>query len=316
MKDRTHEFSAIVNTTSLRSRNERPSPDLKRPSANDHHPLVPKSEFIRIALAISRDINSTSSKLDKLAKLAKRKTLFDDKPVEISELTNIIKQEIAKLNKQIALLQQYVRDSKRKVTSKQAAENSANIVVLLQSKLANLSMSFKDVLEIRTQNIKQSKSRQEQFMLTSPESTPSRTMSDSPLYNLNRRNSTSKNDYLAIDLATPSTENPAQQYQQQSQLLITEQDTNYIESRSTAIQSIESTIAELGSIFQQLAQMVAEQRETVQRIDQDVDDIEMNVSNAQKELLKYYASISSNRWLMLKVFATVIVFFVVFTFVS
>lgn len=48
---------------------------------------------------------------------------------------------------------------------------------------------------------------------------------------------------------------------------------NYIQSRSTAIESIESTIAELGQIFSQLAGMVAEQRETVQRIDADTTDI-------------------------------------------
>ena len=82
----------------------------------------------------------------------------------------------------------------------------------------------------------------------------------------------------------------------------------YIQSRSTAIESIESTIAELGQIFTQLAQMVAEQRETVQRIDADTVDIAANVSGAQRELLKYYASISSNRWLMLKVFGVLIVF--------
>jgi syntaxin 5 len=92
----------------------------------------------------------------------------------------------------------------------------------------------------------------------------------------------------------------------------------YIQTRSTAIESIESTIAELGQIFTQLAQMVAEQRETVQRIDADTVDIASNVSGAQRELLKYYASISSNRWLMLKVFGVLIVFvslsrFVVFT---
>jgi hypothetical protein len=83
---------------------------------------------------------------------------------------------------------------------------------------------------------------------------------------------------------------------------------NYIQSRSTAIESIESTIAELGQIFTQLATMVAEQRETVQRIDADTMDIASNVSGAQRELLKYYASISSNRWLMLKVFGVLIVF--------
>ena len=48
---------------------------------------------------------------------------------------------------------------------------------------------------------------------------------------------------------------------------------DYIQTRSTAIESIESTIAELGQIFTQLAQMVAEQRETVQRIDADTVDI-------------------------------------------
>jgi syntaxin 5 len=54
--------------------------------------------------------------------------------------------------------------------------------------------------------------------------------------------------------------------------------------------------------------MVAEQRETVQRIDADTVDIASNIGGAQRELLKYYASISSNRWLMLKVFGVLIVF--------
>jgi syntaxin 5 len=83
---------------------------------------------------------------------------------------------------------------------------------------------------------------------------------------------------------------------------------SYIQSRSTAIESIETTIAELGQIFNQLAHMVAEQRETVQRIDADTFDIASNVGGAQRELLKYYSSISSNRWLMLKVFGVLIVF--------
>jgi syntaxin 5 len=61
--------------------------------------------------------------------------------------------------------------------------------------------------------------------------------------------------------------------------------------------------------------MVAEQRETVQRIDQNTDDIEMNVMGAQRELLKYYTSISSNRWLIVKIFVTIVLFFLLFTFI-
>lgn len=71
-------------------------------------------------------------------------------PISLAqELTYIIKQDIAKLNKQIAMLQSYTKD--HKLGSKQATEHSSNVVVSLQSKLANTSMSFKDVLEIRTE---------------------------------------------------------------------------------------------------------------------------------------------------------------------
>lgn len=40
---------------------------------------------------------------------------------------------------------------------------------------------------------------------------------------------------------------------------------SYIQRRADTMQNIESTIVELGSIFQQLAHMVKEQEETVQR---------------------------------------------------
>jgi len=54
--------------------------------------------------------------------------------------------------------------------------------------------------------------------------------------------------------------------------------------------------------------MVAEQRETVQRIDADTQDIAHNISMGHNELLKYWGRISSDRWLMLKIFGVLIVF--------
>ena len=55
----------------------------------------------------------------------------------------------------------------------------------------------------------------------------------------------------------------------------------YLSSRSTAIETIESTVAELGQIFSQLAHMVAVQGEQVTRIDADTEDIAANVTGAQ-----------------------------------
>ncbi|GBB94448.1 hypothetical protein RclHR1_02360006 [Rhizophagus clarus] len=316
VKDRTSEFYAAVESIRTRTTNShggfqaRHNLEHRRPLLNNNNNNklvngstgVNKSEFARMAAAIGKDINNTAAKLQKLTKLAKRKTLFDDRPVEISELTYIIKQDIAKLNKQIALLQQYVRDHKK--NNKQADEHSSNVVVMLQSKLASTSMSFKDVLEIRTQNMKASKDRKEQFMFSSSQQTDI-PATDSPLYNTQRRVQ-QNTDFLALDMSSG----------QAQQLQYIDQQDNYIESRATAIESIESTIAELGNIFQQLATMVAEQRETVQRIDANTDEIQTHVEGAQKELLKYYASISSNRWLMVKIFAVIIFFFLVFILVT
>lgn len=53
---------------------------------------------------------------------------------------------------------------------------------------------------------------------------------------------------------------------QMQQLAFADQTDAYLQSRSDAVQTIESTIVELGGIFQQLATMVREQEEMVQRL--------------------------------------------------
>ena len=93
--------------------------------------------------------------------VAKRKTLFDDRPVEISELTYIIKRDIASLNSRISQLQSISNSSGGSAgggagagagaKGKQAEEHNSNVLVMLQGKLASTSMGFKEVLEVRTQ---------------------------------------------------------------------------------------------------------------------------------------------------------------------
>jgi hypothetical protein len=73
---------------------------------------------------------------------------------------------------------------------------------------------------------------------------------------------------------------------------------------------VERTIAELGGIFGQLATMVAEQGELAIRIDEHMDETVANVESAQAHLLKYLQRISSNRWLVMKVFAVLLIFMV------
>ena len=107
--------------------------------------------------------------------------------------------------------------------------------------------------------------------------------------------------------------------QQQQQSLILEQepllgDSKTIRARNTALGTIESTINELGSIYQQLAHLVAEQGETVQRIDFNIEDMSVNVLGAQNQLARYLRRVNSNRFLIAKVFLAFILCIIIFKF--
>jgi syntaxin 5 len=82
---------------------------------------------------------------------------------------------------------------------------------------------------------------------------------------------------------------------------------SYIQARGEAIDAIERTINELGGIFGQLAQMVSEQSEMIQRIDANTEDVVDNVQGAQRELMKYWTRVSGNRWLIAKMFGVLMV---------
>lgn len=57
---------------------------------------------------------------------------------------------------------------------------------------------------------------------------------------------------------------------------------------------------------------VQEQGELAIRIDENVDESLSNVDSAQAQLLKYLRSVSSNRWLIMKVFFVLMIFLIVF----
>ncbi|XP_061200414.1 syntaxin-5 [Neopsephotus bourkii] len=291
-RDRTHEFLSACK--SLQGRQDGAQPGRAAPGAGRQ-----RSEFSLMAKRIGKDLSNTFAKLEKLTILAKRKSLFDDKAVEIEELTYIIKQDINSLNKQIAQLQEVVR-ARGGQNGRHVQTHSNTVVVSLQSKLASMSNDFKSVLEVRTENLKQQRSRREQFSRAP--------VSALPLAAGNMGSSTVLQDESprAGSVAIEMDARTSQQLQ-----LIDEQD-SYIQSRADTMQNIESTIVELGSIFQQLAHMVKEQEETIQRIDASVEDTQLNVEAAHGEILKYFQSVTSNRWLMIKIFLILIVFFIVF----
>ncbi|EGX49101.1 cis-Golgi t-SNARE syntaxin [Orbilia oligospora] len=319
VQDRTQEFRSCVTTATRRlptasaSRNNLLSGASVPLLANDgEKKRLSRGEFARQAADIGKKITATTGKLERLALLAKRRTLFDDRPVEIAELTYIIKQDLSAINQSISALQTLNRSNPP--AQQQVGEHSKNVVVMLQGKLADVSVGFREVLEVRTKNIQKGRERTENFVSSVKgglnDQAQGLSKSHSPLYATPSRTPLPQSDLLSLE--------PSIEQQQQQALLLEEQpsDQSYLNSRSDAIAAIESTIHELGGIFAQLAEMVSQQTEMIQRIDANTEDVVSNVSGAQRELLKYWGRVSSNRWLVVKMFGILMIFFLLWVLVS
>jgi len=335
IQDRTPEFRSILAqvqrrqaTSKLPQHRQTLLTDIERRAANGT-PLnerQQRSDFARKAAEIARGISGTMTKLERLAQLAKRKTLFDDRPVEINELTYVIKQDLSSLNSSISSLQslsQAQHSQAGGAGADQEGQHNKNVIVLLQGRLADVGANFKDVLEVRTKNMQASRARTENFVssVSARSATPldpGRT--DSPLYQTPQRgrspkpgyNNTSaaQQDLLSLDPAGGASALTRSGPQSDAQLLLMEEaqpQNQYIQQRGEAIETIERTIGELGGIFSQLAQMVSEQSEMIQRIDANTEDVVDNVQGAQRELMKYWGRVQGNRWLVAKMFGVLMI---------
>lgn len=305
---------------------------------------IKRSDFARRAAEIGRGISATMAKLERLAMLAKRKSMFDDKATEVNELTFVVKQNLAAINQQISALQSLSRQQQS--GKSEEGEHRKNVVYLLQDRLTGVSASFKEVLEVRTRNLQSTRARTDNFISQVASGVPAagahgglaslHQQSASPLYTASGtasgRSTPAQRGALAggppglldshgtgagaggsADLISL---NPVVNDQQLLMMEEAQSSNTYIQQRGEAIEAIESTIAELGSIFGQLASMVSEQSEMIERIDANTETVVDNVQGAQKELLKYWGRVSGNRWLLAKMFGVLMIFFLLWVLIA
>ncbi|KAK9839703.1 hypothetical protein WJX81_007141 [Elliptochloris bilobata] len=339
-KDRTAEFQALAERL---AREGGASTSGAQENGGTHHPgsTAHKSEFISRAKRISAGITGTAEKLQRLSQLAKRTSMFDDPAVQINELTSLIKQDIQGLNGALTDLSTF--QSRQANGNRQIASLSTNTVDDLRGRLKDTTASFRDVLTLRQENLKVHQGRRQLFS-AAPESRPFPGTAAQPgLPNLLSRpagggvlhgrpaaplfGSTSVRGSLQggssggggggggggdVEAGASEQQPLLGDAAQQQQLALLAPQESYQSSRAVALQNVERTIHELGAIFQDLALMVQQQGEMALRIEDNVDGTLENVNQAQAQLLKYLNTISSNRWLILKVFMVLMAFLVLF----
>jgi syntaxin 5 len=87
--------------------------------------------------------------------------MFDDPSTEIDELTGVIKQEIQTLKTAIAELERVSGRSRDE--NKQTLDHSHTVVDNLRARLKDTTLEFKEVLTLRTDNLKAHKNRRQLF---------------------------------------------------------------------------------------------------------------------------------------------------------
>ncbi|KAL7168222.1 hypothetical protein ACSBR2_038622 [Camellia fascicularis] len=287
-----------------------------------------QSEFSKRASKIGFGIHQTSQKLAKLAKMAKRTSVFDDPTMEIQELTAVVKQDITALNSAVVDLQLLCNSQNESGNiSSDTTTHSATVVDNLKNRLMSATKEFKEVLTMRTENLKVHENRRQLFSSTASKDSTNPFVRQRPLAARAAASasaspppppwangSASSSQLFPRKQAVGESQPLLQQQQHQQQQQMVPLQDSYMQSRAEALHNVESTIHELGNIFTQLATMVSQQGELAIRIDENMDDTLANVEGAQGQLVRYLNSISSNRWLMIKIFFVLIVFLMIFLF--
>jgi len=292
---------------------------------------VQQTEFTKYAAGISKGLYIVTQKLENLTKLAKSSTLFDDRNQEINELTYTIKNDITALQTQINDLEEWAQ-SHAKEKNKQSKENSKSIVQNLKVELANKTNNFKEILTLRTQNMKEQNSRRKQFENHQRPKSRKRNVTlfddldstvieeEVPEKSLTQRG----NGAHLQQLDGPShgggsggSPNSRQMVQTQTQMQVqmeqqVQDKDDYLVARQEAVESIEKTIVEIGEMYTQLSTMIHQQEELVLRIDDNMDTALENVDGGHKELIKYFNDKSNSTWLFVKIFGVVIFFVLLF----
>ncbi|KAH0795202.1 putative syntaxin 5 [Histomonas meleagridis] len=154
-----------------------------------------------------------------------------------------------------------------------------NVAQSLRRVLVAITEDFKTVIQERSESIQEISQRRQNFGTTNAPTTFSTT-------------------YSADEVEIPM-----------QGLMMEEQ---HQRERYDMVRNVEQSINEISQMFVRLSEIIASQDYEVFRIDQNTEDALNSVKEGQRQLMDYFTKIKGNKCLMLKIFAILIVFSLVF----
>ena len=155
--DRLSEFQSLTNTLSATPSSSLPTPPL--PPTPNPPPITSLKSFHESAASVSLGIANVSKRLHTLSSMVRKKSMFNDKTTEINNLVVSIKSDIEILNTDLERCQVLMNETKkhRSIGGKtsQASSHTSTIFQTLKSSILDKTTSFKNVLQERTEGLRE-----------------------------------------------------------------------------------------------------------------------------------------------------------------
>lgn len=220
------------------------------------------------AAEIARQLGHTARLIGELVQRAKAGLApFAAQDGSLNQLAHIIKGNLDRLAGRVAAAE--VRTG----MTPQEKEHTRQVVSVARDRLQQSSSLFKSALEAHTQRLVRDEERRARLGITHSIRAPAPTVQEEP-------------EELSVMIAIPGRED----------------DVSLAAQRSEQIHDLEARVADTAGLFQRLAAIVATHREQIDRIEDNVIAAEVYADSARSELVRYLGALSSERWLIAKLF--------------
>jgi len=149
MKDRTKEFTALIDNQLINVHSQLYSPKsvaLTLHAQEDIH----YTEFNQKASILQKGLRSLKSKLEALELQIKTTNFLDERPIEIENLTFLITQDLHNLNQNVFEFKNWHEKSSTH-DNNDLANHTSRVVKYLQSNTANCATELDRLLKVRAQ---------------------------------------------------------------------------------------------------------------------------------------------------------------------
>ena len=304
-----------------------------------------RSPFGASALRIGRAVHEVNKRVERLSRLANKRSLFDDPAAEIGQMSAVLKQEMSTIGASIAALARAPRGG----SGRQWAAHAEAVLAWLGQGLNTGSEAFQAALKQREaiQSAKETRAEVSAAAASprrppaagrggsacarghrrpAPSAAASAWAHTTPAAWPRRRRAAQRTRGLAtpsgagmagahgdtvIDMSgmmTPQPPGSGDSYAQQQAWMPRSR-----KHREQEVTAMQSTLADIGQMFSRFSAIVAEQGELIERIDANTEASVNNVEEAHNQILKYSKYVQGNRGLIVKTFAVLAFFIVLFS---